>query len=165
MGFDTVNKLARKYKLEFLKNKFQAVYAMGEIENEKVIIAKPQTYMNLSGESIIKIKNFYKIQENNIVVIYDDMDLPIGEIRIRKHGSAGSHNGMKSIIQNLDTEEFPRIRIGIGSPSNKKDAIDYVIGRIPKEEILQLDKSTDKALEAVSEILKNGIDIAMNKFN
>lgn len=121
--------------------------------------------MNLSGNSIIKFKKFYKIANNQIIVIYDDMDLPVGEIRIRKKGSSGSHNGMKSVVENLHTEEFTRVRVGIGSPEYKGDAINYVIGAVPKKELEILDEATSEAAEAVCEILENGIDNAMNKFN
>jgi len=121
--------------------------------------------MNLSGESLIAFKNFYKIPTENIIVIYDDIDLNVGQIRIRKKGGPGTHNGMKSVIQNLNSESFARIRIGIGKPENSSDLINYVIGKIPKEESKILKNSTEKAAIAVLEILKNGIDVAMNKFN
>lgn len=137
----------------------------GEIENEKVILAKPQTYMNLSGESIIQIKNFYKINSENIIVIYDDIDLKLGEVRLRRKGSSGSHNGMKSVVQNLATEDFPRVRVGIGKPQFTNDLINYVIGKIPKEEKEILDKSIEIAAEAVIEIVRSGIGNAMNQFN
>jgi PTH1 family peptidyl-tRNA hydrolase len=121
--------------------------------------------MNLSGKSIIQVVNFYKIPMENICVIYDDIDVIPGEIKIRKKGGAGSHNGMKSVIEELQTEDFARIRVGIGKPEFKDDMINYVIGAIPEEEIEQLGKGTEKAKEAIIEILKNGIDVAMNKFN
>lgn len=138
---------------------------MGNISNEKVILLKPQTYMNLSGNSLIQFKNFYKISNEEIIVIYDDVDLEVGDLRIRKQGSSGSHNGMKSVIENLKTEQFIRIRIGIGMPENKEDMINYVIGHIPKKEKEILDETTTKAKDAILEILENGIDVAMNKFN
>lgn len=166
MGFDTINKLAEKYKIEVNKNKFKGLYGTGIMENEKVILLKPQTYMNLSGESIIKAIHFYKIDLQNVIVIYDDMDVEPGKIKIRKKGGAGSHNGMKSVIQNLNTEEFTRIRVGIGMPIHKNDMIDYVIGKISsQEEKNKLNQGTDKAKEAVIEMIKNGVDAAMNKFN
>lgn len=138
---------------------------MGTIENEKIILLKPQTYMNSSGESVIKFKNFYKIPDENVIVIYDDIDLDIGEIRIRKKGSAGTHNGMKSVIEQLHTENFPRVRVGIGKPEGRISLVDYVIGKIPKGEIENLNKGIEKATEAVKELIKNGIDVAMNKYN
>lgn len=165
MGFDTINKLAKKYNIEINKNKFQGLYETATIEGQKVVLIKPQTYMNLSGNCVKEFVDFYKIENENILVIYDDMDIEPGTIKIRKKGSAGGHNGMKSIIQILRTEEFPRIRIGIGRPEHNGDEINYVIGAIPDEEIPKLEEGTENAKEAIIEILKNGIDSAMNKFN
>lgn len=165
MGFNAVNKISKKYEIEITKKKFDSLYGEGIIENEKVILLKPQTYMNLSGKAIIQVINFYKIPIENICVIYDDIDIEIGKIKIRKKGSSGSHNGMKSVIEELKTEEFARIRIGIGKPKFKDDIINYVIGAVPDEELEKLDEGANKAKEALIEILKNGIDKAMNKFN
>ncbi len=166
MGFDTINKLAKEYKIECNKNRFKGIYGTGIIENEKVILLKPQTYMNLSGESIIEVLNFYKIDLKDMIVIYDDMDVEPGKIKIRKKGGAGSHNGMKSVIQHVKSEEFTRIRVGIGTPEYKNDRINYVIGNnISEEERKKLDLGTEKAKEAIIEIITNGVDSAMNKFN
>ena len=165
MGFDVINKITEITGIKVLKNKFNALYGMGEINGNKVILVKPQTFMNLSGESVIQFKKFYKISNKNIIVIYDDIDLQIGSIRLKPKGSSGTHNGMRSVVENLKTEEFIRVRIGIGSPENKEDMINYVIGAIPKREREILEESTLKAAESVIEILNNGIDIAMNKYN
>ena len=165
MGFNVINKISEMCNIKVSKNKFDAFYGMGEINGRKVILLKPQTYMNLSGESIIKFKKFYKIQNKEIIVIYDDIDLDVGKIRLKAKGSSGTHNGMKSVIEHLKTEEFIRVRVGISSPEHKEDMINYVIGPIPKREKELLDKSTDVAANSVLEILKNGIDSAMNKFN
>lgn len=165
MGFDTINKISKEYNIEINKNKFKGIYGTGMIENEKVILLKPQTYMNLSGESIIEAIKFYKIDINKIIVIYDDIDVKPGKIKIRKKGGPGSHNGMKSVINSLGSQEFSRIRVGIGAPEYKNDMINYVIGKVPKEEMNELEEGTKIAKEAVVEIIKNGIDIAMNKFN
>lgn len=166
MGFNTINQLAKEYIIEVNKNKFKGIYGVGTIENEKVVLLKPQTYMNLSGESVIEAMNFYKIGLENIMVIYDDMDVEPGKIKIRKKGGAGSHNGMKSVIQNINSEEFTRIRIGIGTPEYKNDRINYVIGKIISEEDKEkLNKGIEKAKEAIIEIIKNGVDSAMNHFN
>lgn len=165
MGFNVINKIAEQYKIQVNKNKFQGLYENVLIEGKKVILIKPQTYMNLSGNCIQEFAKFYKIEKENIIVIYDDMDIDVGQIKIRKKGSAGGHNGMKSIIQMLGTEEFARIRIGIGRPKHTGDEINYVIGAIPKEEIPRLEAGVEKAKEAIIEILKKGIDSAMNKFN
>ena len=165
MGFDVINEITKITGIKVLKSKFDALYGMGEINGNKVILVKPQTYMNLSGESIIKFKKFYKISNKNIIVIYDDIDLKVGDIRLKPKGSSGTHNGMRSVVENLKTEEFARVRVGIGSPENKEDMINYVIGAIPKREKELLEKSVEKAAQSVIEILENGIDIAMNKFN
>ena len=165
MGFNTINKISKKYNIELNKTKFQGLYEMAIIEGQKAILVKPQTYMNLSGNCVQEFVNFYKIEKENIIVIYDDMDIEPGVIKIRKQGGPGGHNGMKSIIQMLGTQQFARIRIGIGRPKHNGDEINYVIGSIPEEEIPKLDEGTEKAKDAVIEIIKNGIDSAMNKFN
>ena len=164
MGFDVVNKFAEKNKIKINKSKFNALSGKGELAGEKVVIVKPQTYMNLSGESVVKFVNFYKEIEN-IIVIYDDIDIAPGNIKIRKKGGAGTHNGMKSIVKELQTEEFARIRVGIGTPKYDNDLINHVIGRITKEEYEDLERGIEKATLALEEILKSGIDLAMNKFN
>ena len=165
MGFNAINKIANEYKIEITKSKFQGLYEKTQIEGEQVILLKPQTYMNLSGDCIKEFVKFYKIEKKQIIIIYDDMDIEPGKIKIRKKGSSGGHNGIKSIISNLGTEEFPRIRIGIGRPQYPGDQINYVIGSIPDEEKIILDQGAEKAAKAVIEILKNGIDKAMNKMN
>ena len=165
MGFNTINMLAKEYNIELNKTKFKGIDGVGEIEGKKVILLKPQTYMNLSGESIIEIMNFYKIDLDNLIVVYDDFDTDIEKIRIRKSGSAGSHNGMKSIIGILKSQNFIRIRVGIGQPEYENDKINYVIGKISKEDSINLEKGVEKAKQAIVEILKNNVDIAMNKFN
>ena len=165
MGFDTINKLANEYNIKINKNKFKGLCGSGIIENEKVILLKPQTYMNLSGESIKEAMAFYKIKSENIIVIYDDIDIEPGIIKIRKKGGPGGHNGMKSVITEIDTQNFPRIRIGIGKPENKGQLIEYVIGKMPQTDKDILEKATILGKEAILEIIKNGVDIAMNKFN
>lgn len=165
MGFDTINKIANQYGIEVNKKKFDSLYGEGRIEQEKVILLKPQTYMNLSGKAILEVVQFYKIPMEDVLVIYDDMDIEPGHIKIRKKGGAGSHNGMKSVVQELQTEDFARIRVGIGKPQFKDDMINYVIGIVPEEERTKLEEGTTKAKESIIEIVKNGIDVAMNKFN
>ena len=130
MGFNVINLLAKKYDIEILRTKFNGLYGSGIIENEKVILLKPQTYMNLSGESIIEFMKFYKISEKDLIVIYDDIDIEPGKIRIKRNGSASTHNGMKSIVYCLKTENFERIRVGIGKPQDGTDLIAHVIGQI-----------------------------------
>ena len=165
MGFNTINKLAQEYKIEITKNKFKGLYGTGTIEGEKVILLKPQTFMNLSGESVKEITQFYKINKEQLILIYDDIDIEPGVIKIRKSGGPGTHNGMKSVIKELNYQEFKRIRIGIGMPQYKENLVEHVIGPISKEEKEKLNKAKTLAKEAVIKIIKNGIDIAMNKFN
>lgn len=165
MGFEVLNELSKKYDIKITKTKFKGLYGLGTIEEKKVILLKPQTYMNLSGESIIEFVNFYKIPLENVIVIYDDIDTDIEKIKIRKKGGPGTHNGMKSVVEYLKTEEFKRVRIGIGSPKEKFDLISYVIGHISEDEYKKLQIGVEKGAKAVVEILKNGIDIAMNKYN
>ncbi len=165
MGFNVINKLAEKYEIDVTKSNFKGLYGTGLIEEKKVILLKPQTFMNLSGESILAIKNFYKIDLEDILVIYDDIDTEPGEIRIRKKGNAGTHNGVKSVVHCLTTTDFARIRVGIGKPKEDVSLMEHVIGPIDEEDISSLNKGIEKAQFAVEEILKNGIDIAMNKYN
>lgn len=165
MGVDVLNELADKYKIAISREKFEGLYGTGEIEGEKVILLKPQTYMNLSGDSVIQFINFYKLEMKDIIVICDDIDTDPGKIRIRKKGGPGTHNGMKSVVQRLGTEDFARVRIGVGAPEYKDDLINYVIGNITDEEYEVLTEGIKKGAEAVSSIIKDGIDNAMNKFN
>ena len=165
MGFDVINKISEKYNIEINKSGFKSIYGSGIIENEKVILCKPQTYMNLSGDAVIEFVNYYKIPLENIIVIYDDIDIDPGIVKIRKKGGPGTHNGMKSVVRRLASEEFPRIRVGIGSPKYKNDLTNYVIGQAQPEDYIELIQGINTAEEAVIEILKNGIDSAMNKIN
>lgn len=165
MGFDTINVISNKYKIDMNRTKFNAIYGSGDIEGQKVIFVKPQTFMNLSGQTVREFVNFYKVENNKLIVIYDDMDIEKGTMKIRKKGGPGSHNGMKSVVQELGTNDFPRVRVGIGKPAYKNDAINYVIGRVQEEEYEILQKGIKRASEAIEEIIKNGIDIAMNKYN
>lgn len=165
MGFDTINKIASKYKIDMNRTKFNAIYGIETINGQKVILVKPQTYMNLSGQAVREFVNFYKVSKEEILVIYDDMDIEKGIMKIRKKGGPGNHNGMKSVIQELGTEEFARIRIGIGTPLYKNDKINYVIGHVSEEEYEILEKGVQKAAIAIEEILKSGIDTAMNMYN
>ena len=165
MGFDSINKIARELNIDLKKTRFNAILGEGVVEGKKVFLVKPQTFMNNSGESVEAFVSFYKIPMENILVIYDDMDTEVGKIRVRAKGGAGSHNGMKSIINELNSEEFARIRVGIGKPKNEFDRIDYVIGRVSKEEQLKLQKGVDSARDAVIYWIENGIDNTMNKYN
>ena len=143
VGFNVIDILAKEYDISVTKIKHKALIGEGRIGSEKVLLVKPQTYMNLSGETLIDIYKYYKVDLDNIIVIYDDMDIEPGKIKIRKKGSSGGHNGMKSIIQMIGTEDFPRIRIGIGRPEHNGDEINHVIGAIPEEQIPLLDEGTE----------------------
>lgn len=165
MGFNTINKLGKQYNIDINKKKFKSLYGTGIIENEKVILLKPQTYMNLSGVAIREVMDFYKISAENLIVIHDDIDIEPGIIKIRKKGGAGTHNGMKSVVNEIKTQDFIRVRVGIGTPENKSDLINYVIGAMSKEDVEELDSSTTVAKDAIVEIIKSGVDIAMNKYN
>lgn len=165
MGFDTINQIAKNNNIQITKNKFKGLCESAIIQNQKVILLKPQTYMNLSGESVKEVAEFYNLKPEEIIVIYDDIDIEKGHIKIRKKGGAGSHNGMKSVVEELQSTDFARIRVGIGQPEFKSDMINYVIGKVSQEEQEILQQGVEKAAKAVEEILKNGIDRAMNKFN
>ena len=165
MGFDTINKISEKYNINVNKSKFNSLYGTGTIENEKVILLKPQTYMNLSGEAIRDFMHFYKLSSEDIIVIYDDLDIEPGIIKIRKKGGPGTHNGMKSVVHEIQTEDFSRIRIGIGNPEYKNDLLNFILTRIPDEEYKRLEEAQESAAKAAVEIIKSGIDTAMNKYN
>ena len=165
MGFDAVNLIAKNNEIEFDKKEFEGIYGLGNIEGEKVILLKPQTYMNESGKSIVKVRDFYKIENNKIIVIYDDIDLDVGTVKLRKRGGAGTHNGMKSVISNLETDEFIHIRIGTGKPIFKELLISHVLEKLTDEEYNKLTPAIEKASQATVEVIKDGVDIAMNKFN
>ena len=165
MGFDTINKISEKYNINLNKSKFNSLYGTGIIEGEKVILVKPQTYMNLSGNAVRDFMNFYKLSSEDIIIIYDDLDIEPGIIKIRKKGGPGTHNGMKSVVHEIQTEDFPRIRIGIGNPEYKNDLLNFILTRIPEEEYKILQDAQEKAVKAIIEIIKNGIDTSMNKYN
>ena len=164
LGFMVIDELARRNSVSVDKSKFRALIGEFNLGGEKVILMKPQTYMNLSGDALREAVNFYKIDLKNVLVIYDDLDIPIGALRIRTSGSPGTHNGMKSVVAQLGSRDFPRVRIGIGS--NKDDnLIDFVIGKPSKSEEGGLADTVSEAALAVECYIKDGIDKAMNRFN
>ncbi len=165
MGFDVINKIAKDYDIEISRNHFKGMYGSGIIGHSKVILLKPQTFMNLSGESVIEFKNFYKIENNKIIIISDDIDLEPGKIRIRKKGGPGTHNGMKSVIHYLNSDDFIRVRVGIGVPKEDESLVEYVIGYIPDEEYKVLQHGIETAKNAIIDIIENDVDYAMNKYN
>ena len=166
IGFETIDYITAQNNVKVNKLKFKGIFGEFNYKGEKIIFLKPQTYMNLSGDSVIEFANFYKIPPENIIIISDDTSLERGRIRIRSRGGAGGHNGLKSIIFQLKTENFPRIKIGIGSASNANmELTDFVLGRFTKDEIPVLENSMIKASKAIFDIIDNGIDHAMNLYN
>ena len=166
MGFLVVDKLAQNEKLKFNKLRFKAWTATWEVGGEKVLLMKPQTYMNLSGEAVGQAARFYKIPADHVLVISDDISLPAGKLRIRAGGSAGGHNGLKNIIQHLGTDRFPRIKVGVGSPQQAEhDIADWVTGKPMGEDQKVIIEALDKAVAAILVLIGQGVDRAMNRFN
>lgn len=166
VGFMAVDELARRHGLLFSAKQNEAQVAHGKIEGVRVIIAKPQIYMNESGRSVGALSRFYKVPIERVLVIYDELDLPVGTIRIREKGSANGHNGIKSIIQHLGTQSFPRLRIGIDKPVVAGyNQIDWVLGRFTKEEQRIIEETLPRVSEAVEAILTTGMERAMNRYN
>lgn len=163
MGFNAIDAMASEFGIDVNRAKFKGLIGEGRIGTEKVILLKPQTYMNLSGQSVREIMNFYKIPEENLIVIYDDFDLPIGSIRVRKSGGPGTHNGMKSVVQELGSRKFPRVRVGIGSSDGS--TIQFVIGKVGKDEQQILNEAAEAAASAAADIIRIGIENAMNIHN
>ena len=165
VGFMTLDALADKYNIDVREKAFKGLIGKGVIEGNKVILVKPQTYMNLSGECIRQVMDYYKVDPSEFIVIYDDISLVPGGIRIRKKGSAGGHNGIKNIIAHLGTQEFPRVRIGVGEKPARMDLADYVLGHFSAEEKKIMEQAVKEAADAVCEIVSEGIDKAMNDHN
>lgn len=164
VGFDVIDLMAEKYSIEVNKKKFKGIYGDGKINGERVLLLKPITYMNLSGESVREIADFYKIPNENILIIYDDISLEVGRLRIRDKGSAGGHNGVKSIISHIGSDVFPRIKIGVGQPS-KEDLVSFVLGRFSGDDRTKLEQIFEAVTAAVKVILEEGTGEAMNKYN
>lgn len=163
IGFAAMDVLAEKYNIDINRTKFKGEYGEGFINGNKVILLKPYTFMNLSGESVREAMDFYKLTEEQVLIIYDDISLELGRLRIREKGSAGGHNGIKSIINHMGTDVFTRIKIGVGAP--KGDLVNHVLGRFSKDEVNILKQTLDAVTEATAEIIDNGAKEAMNKFN
>jgi len=164
VGFMVVDRLAHRSRVAVTKRQCNALTAVANIAGEKVCLAKPQTYMNLSGEAVGCLLRYYKLSPADLVVIYDERDLPLGKNRIREKGSAGGHRGMESIIGVLGTADFPRLRIGIGRPA-ETNAVEHVLGSFSPEERSVVEESIDRSVEAVETLLREGTAAAMNKFN
>ena len=165
IGFDAVTAIADKYNLSINNKKFKGVYADGHIAGEKVLLVQPQTFMNLSGECVREVADFYKLNPDEIIIICDDINLDVGRLRIRKKGSAGGHNGLKNIIAHLGTEEFPRIRVGVGEKTEGWDLADYVLARFDKDSEPVIREALANVVGAIETWISEGIDAAMNRFN
>lgn len=166
VGFDVIDVIADKYNISVDYRKSRAYIGKGIIAGQKVILAKPQTYMNLSGESIRSLADYYKVDEEaELLIIYDDVSLDVGQLRIRKKGSAGGHNGIKSIITHLGTDVFPRIKVGVGEKPKKYDLADYVLGHFSKEDREMMAEGYERAVKAVEMIVGGEIEAAMNEYN
>jgi len=163
VGFDVINLMAEKYNVSVNRIKFKGICGEINIAGEKVILLKPNTYMNLSGESVREAAFFYKVPSENIIIIYDDISLDVGKLRIRSKGSAGGHNGIKSIISNLSSDVFLRIKIGVGQP--ERSLVSYVLGRFQSEERILVEKTFEASIKAVETIIAKGSTEAMNEFN
>lgn len=166
VGFDVMDALAEKYNISINEKKHKALIGKGMIDGQKVILVKPQTYMNLSGESLVELIHYYKINpEEELIVIYDDISFAPGNLRIRQSGSAGGHNGVKSIIKCLDTQKFMRIKVGVGEKPKDWDLADFVLGHFSSEEREDLEGAIQRAMEAVSCMVHGEVEKAMNQYN
>lgn len=163
-GYLCLDYLAAKYDIKVNKIKFKSLVGEGNIKGEKVVLLKPTTFMNLSGEAVVEVVNFYKVPWQNVIVLYDDISLPLGSLRIRERGSAGGHNGMKNIIYLSGTDIFPRIRLGVGS-NGERDLADYVLGKFSKEDLKTFSSSVEDAVDALEYMIKGDTAKAMNLFN
>ena len=166
IGFMTVDKLAEENNFNFNKNKFEAQIGEFGIGDKRILVIKPQTYMNNSGRSVEKVASFYKINPENIIVIQDDISLDVGKLRMRRKGSHGGHNGMRDIIELLGTDNIMRVKMGVGAkPHPDYDLASWVLGKFPKEQEKDLESGIDRGVKAIKEIVLRGIDSAMNKYN
>lgn len=165
VGFMLIDALAEHLNITLWKDKFNAQIAEGRIGAEKILLVKPQTYMNNSGEAVGPLMRWYKLEPEDIIVAHDDMDIPAGTIRIRKKGSSGGHNGIKSLISHIGSENFARVRLGIGRPLPGWSVVKHVLAPFPAEDKAEVDKAIDYLIPAVECIVSDGLDIAMNKYN
>lgn len=165
IGFDMVTYLSDKYGIALRSKEGKAIVGKGVIEGQKVMLVQPQTYMNLSGESVRALMDYYKLTTDEIVIIYDDISMPVGQVRIRPKGSAGGHNGIKSIIAHLGTQEFPRIKIGVGAKPKNGDLVKHVLGRFSKEDDAKIRDVFALAEEGLLAILQEDVKTAMNAVN
>lgn len=164
IGFMIADRFAKAHEMKFLRRRFNAEVAEGEVAGTRVIVIKPRTFMNSSGEAVAKFFSFYKVAPQDLLVIYDDLDLPLGRLRLRPRGSAGGHHGMESIIARIGTTDFPRLRVGIGRPNPDAD-IDHVLGEFDEDEFRVMNETLERSVQAIDVWLAGGIAKAMNEFN
>ncbi len=165
VGFEVIDRLAERYDIRVEERGHRALCGKGMIGGQKVMLLKPQTFMNLSGESVRSAADFYRVEPERLIVVFDDVSLEPGQLRIRKRGSAGGHNGVKNIIARLGTQEFPRVRLGIGERPERMDLADYVLGHFSQGEWERMSGAFEEAAQAVEVMLAEGTDAAMNRFN
>ena len=166
VGFDTIDILSDRFNIGLTETKFKAVFGKGRIGNERVILVKPLTYMNLSGEAVAPLCNYFKVDsKEDLIVISDDVELDVGNLRVRPKGSAGGHNGLKNIIAQLGHDEFARVRVGVGKKPKEYDMVDWVLGHFQGDELTGIKEAENRAADAVVHIIENDVDSAMNNFN
>jgi PTH1 family peptidyl-tRNA hydrolase len=165
VGFRAVERLAQKHGLTFGKIEQRALVASGTMLGKRVLLAKPQTFMNLSGDSVVPLARFYKVEPDHMIIVHDDLDLPLGTLRLRKEGSSGGQNGLKHILQRIGTQEIARVRIGIGRPPGRMDPVDYVLTPFKGDDAILAAEVTDRAVAAIETWLNEGIDMAMSRHN
>jgi len=165
VGFDTIDFFAAEYRITLNRVRHKGLVGEGVVQGNRVILVKPQTFMNLSGESLQEVLHFYKVPPANLIVVYDDIDLAVGKVRIRPRGSAGTHNGMRSILGRIGTEEFPRVRIGVGRPPAGWQLADFVLSRFSGEERTAINDAIARASTALAAVMQSGAEAAMSRYN
>ena len=165
VGFRVLDELAERHRMRFSRREYKSQIADGRIADEKVLLLKPQTYMNSSGEAVQRARRDLRLEPQEFVVVYDDLDLPIGRLRIGASGGSGGHHGMESIIECLGSKGFPRVRVGIGRPGSRDANVDYLLDAMTKEEAASLSESIGRAADALETALRDGVGAAMNRFN
>jgi PTH1 family peptidyl-tRNA hydrolase len=165
VGFEVIDLLAAGHGIRVNKARFKGAVGLGKIAGCEVMLLKPMTYMNLSGMSVLDAVEYYRVEHDNLMVIYDDVDLELGQVRIRKKGGGGTHNGMKSVIYQLQTEDFPRLRLGIGKPAEGEDISRYVLDRFSRDQRNIIDEAEARAAHAVLDFIRDGLETAMDRYN
>ena len=165
VGFDVLDRLAAKLEVEFSREKFGGQIAEAIVDGRKVLLLKPLTFMNLSGDSVAQAARFHAGTPSDILVVYDEVDLPLGKVRLRKNGSGGTHNGMNSVIERLGSEDVPRLRVGVGAEARRGERVGHVLGKFRPDEREAIDDAMDRAVDACLCCIREGLDTAMNRYN